>query len=237
MEGMINVVLIDDDAKTKEILDVGFGKNWPEVSIQNSFSDPQLAIPFLEENKVDCVFLGIDLPNMNGFEVLKHFPNRKFLVVFLASDEKYAVQAIRENVHDYITKPIDNTVLNHSIQRLKREINQRIYNGIRNRLQKILVPVEGKFIFLASEEIIYCESDGNYCRIYLCNNKTIFVAKKLKDIESLLPQNIFFRVHNQYVANLTKIREFLRSDSYIVLENNIKIPVARNRRTDFLDMF
>jgi len=102
-------------------------------------------------------------------------------------------------------------------------------------LKRIAIPVDGKLLFLTPEEIIYCESDGNYCKVHLTKGKPLFISKKLKDIQKLLPESKFYRVHNSYIINLEKVREYLKSEGYVVLENQKEIPVSRYKKTSFLD--
>jgi two-component system LytT family response regulator len=104
-------------------------------------------------------------------------------------------------------------------------------------VKKIIINTDGKLIFLEPEEIIFIVSDGNYSTIYTTENKKIVVSKKLKEINALLPKNLFFRVHNSYVINLKKVKEFLKTEGYLILENNQKIPVSRQKKTEFLDKF
>ena len=90
-------------------------------------------------------------------------------------------------------------------------------------------------MFLEPSDIFYVASDGNYSTLYLSDNKKIVVTKKLKEIDELLPTDDFFRIQNSYIINLHKIKEFLKTDGYVVLENNAKIPVSRQRKTEFLE--
>ena len=108
------------------------------------------------------------------------------------------------------------------------------FNGSQTN-QKITVNSDGKLIFIQIDDIIFVQSDGNYSTIYLKNNQKKVVTKKLKDINNLLPENSFFRTHNSYIVNLNKIKEFLKNEGYLIMESNHKIPVARQRKTEFLD--
>lgn len=90
-------------------------------------------------------------------------------------------------------------------------------------------------MFLVPNEIIYVASDGNYSTLFLAQNKKMVVTKKLKEIDELLPKDSFFRIHNSYIINLHKIKEFLKTDGYVILENNIKIPVSRQKKSAFLE--
>ena len=101
--------------------------------------------------------------------------------------------------------------------------------------KRISIPMNGKIIFLRSDEIIFCESDGNYCKIFLEDKRTLFVTRKLKEVFALFPAHTFFRVHNSFVVNLNKVREYLKSEGYIILCNDKKIPVSRSKKSSFLD--
>ena len=101
--------------------------------------------------------------------------------------------------------------------------------------KKITINTDGKLVFLEPKDIFYVESDGNYSTLYLSENKKIVVTKKLKEINELLPKDHFFRIHNSYIINLHKIKEFLKSDGYVILESGAKVPVSRQRKSEFLD--
>ena len=101
--------------------------------------------------------------------------------------------------------------------------------------KKITISTDGKLIFLETDKIIYIESDGNYSTFVMQDNQKIVVTKKLKEVNALLPENYFFRIHNSYIINLNKIKEFIKNDGYVVMQTNDKIPVARQRKSDFLD--
>jgi len=93
------------------------------------------------------------------------------------------------------------------------------------------LPLAGKTIFILPEEILYCKSDGNYTEIYFKNRKREVLSKKLKDIEAIINNTLFCRVHNSYVVNINYIKEFVKSDgTYLVLEDNTNIPVSRAKK-------
>jgi two-component system LytT family response regulator len=178
------------------------------------------------------------MPEMDGFEFLDHFHQRNFNVVFITAYTHYAITAIKENALDYLLKPIDSDDLVETIEKLKihKSSQDDLEKSLRsNSIDRIAIPVDGKLVFLTANEIIYCESDGNYCKINLVDGKPLFVSKKLKDIQNLLPASSFYRVHNSYIVNLKKVREYLKTDGYVILENRKEIPVSRNKKSAFLD--
>lgn len=142
-------------------------------------------------------------------------------------------------------KPIDSDDLNDTIEKIKKfnskplsidRLEQLLLN-INNApaKQKVTINADGKLIFININDIIFVQSDGNYSAIYLKNNKKKVVTKKLKDINAILPQSSFFRTHSSYIVSLHKIKEFLKTEGYLIMESNHEIPVARQRKSEFLD--
>jgi two-component system LytT family response regulator len=166
--------------------------------------------------------------------------------VITTAYNQYAIKALKNEAIDYLLKPIDTDDLKDTIVKIKK-FNARTYTA--DKLEKILLNfnanekhkkitfnTDGKLVFLESEEILYAESDGNYSTIYLSDGHKIVLTKKLKEVNELLPSDCFFRIHNSYIINLTKIKEFLKTDGYVVLQSNHKIPVSRKKKSDFLDL-
>lgn len=238
---MIKIILIDDEPKAIRSLEWEIDNFCEGVEVMATFTKPQEAIAYLEHNDPDCVFLDVEMPEMDGFQFLDHFKKRNFCVVFITAYNQYAIKAIKENAMDYLLKPIDSDDLVLTIEKLKADKrNARTYDALEERLslynsKRIAIPADGKLIFLNPEDIRYCESDGNYCKIHLVDKKSLFISKKLKEISALLPEEEFFRVHNSYVINMKMVSEYLKTDGYVVLDNQKKIPVSRNKKSAFLD--
>lgn len=238
---MLKVILIDDELKAIKSLEWELKNYCEDVEVMASFTNPEKAITFLKHNDPDCIFLDVEMPEMDGFQFLNHFQKRDFCVVFITAYNQYAIQAIKENALDYLLKPIDSDDLVETIEKIRADRRDgRTYDALEERLKKhttkrIAIPVEGKLVFIETDNIIYCKSDGNYCRIHLEDKKPLFISKKLKEIQSLLPEQDFFRVHNSYLVNLQKVSEYLKTEGYIILNNQKEIPVSRNKKSEFLD--
>ncbi|MEX0996800.1 MAG: LytTR family DNA-binding domain-containing protein [Flavobacteriaceae bacterium] len=243
----LKAIIIDDEPKSITSLKWELQNFCEELNILEAFSDPEKALSYLKNNAVDCIFLDIEMPKMDGFQFLEHFPERQFSVIFTTAYDQYAINAIKERALDYLLKPIDSDDLKQTIDKIKaqqksfdikKSLEETLLSLSKNNHQsskKIAISIDGKLIFFKPEEIIYCESDGNYCHIFLENNEKLFVTKKLKEMEEMLPAENFYRVHNSFVVNLNKVREFVKTDGYLVLDNKQKIPVSRNKKSDFLD--
>lgn len=238
---MIKIILIDDEPKAIKSLEWEIAHFCEDVEIMATFTKPKEAITYLQHHDPDCVFLDVEMPEMDGFQFLDHFKKRNFCVVFVTAYNQYAIQAIKENAMDYLLKPIDSDDLVLTIEKLKADKrNGRTYDALEERLRsytdkRIAIPVEGKLVFINTENIIYCESDGNYCKIHLVDKKPLFISKKLKEVNAILPEADFFRVHNSYVINLKRVSEYLKTEGYVVLDNQKEIPVSRNKKSAFLD--
>ncbi len=243
---MLDVVLVDDETKALQSLSWELTNFSNEIKIMASFSDPVEALSYLEKNTPDCLFLDIEMPTMDGFQFIQKLKNKEFPVVITTAYNQYAIKALKNEAIDYLLKPIDSDDLKDTIAKIKK-FNSRSFTADRlekilvnfssNSLdKKILINTDGKLLFLDSDEILYAESDGNYSTIFLSDGQKIVLTKKLKEVNELLPEESFFRIHNSYIINLNKIKEFLKTDGYVVLKSNHKIPVSRQKKSDFLDM-
>jgi two-component system LytT family response regulator len=242
---MIKAVIVDDEPKAIQSLSWELTNFSDEITILDTFSSPENALDFLKQNTPDCLFLDIQMPTMDGFQFLDKLTNRDFPVIITTAYDEYAIKALKHEAIDYLLKPIDSDDLNDTIKKIKK-FNSKIFplekleqllvnfNGSKTQ-QKITINSDGKLLFLNIDDIIFVQSDGNYSTIYLKNNKKKVVTKKLKDINAILPQSSFFRTHNSYIVNLHKIKEFLKTEGYLIMESNHKIPVARQRKNEFLN--
>jgi two-component system LytT family response regulator len=242
---MIKAVIIDDEPKAIQGLAWELSNFENELEVVATFTEPEKAIPYLETSHIDCLFLDIEMPTMDGFQFLGKLEKKDFAVVITTAYNEYAITALKNEAIDYLLKPIDTDDLAETIQKIKKHNSKNftaekfedILLKFNNKLhhKKITINTDGKLVFLEPKDIFYVASDGNYSTLYLSENKKIVVTKKLKEIDALLPKDNFFRIHNSFIINLHKIKEFLKSDGYVVLENNVKIPVSRQRKSEFLE--
>jgi len=245
---MITLIIVDDEPDAIKSLRWEIENFLDGVEILETFTNPIDASVFLKKHQVDCVFLDIEIPEIDGFQFLAKFPERSFDVVITTAYDQYAIKAIKERALDYLLKPIDADDLQACVDRIEKKRNSNsLLSSLEKSLeklvasagkftpQKISISYDGKIMFLNPDEIIYCESDGNYCTIFLENQSRIVITQKLKFMEEKLANFHFFRIHNSYLINLNKVKEFYKADEYVVLSNLVKLPVSRNRKSFFLD--
>jgi len=244
---MLRVVIIDDEPNAIEGLSWELSNFNDQLNIVATFNDPKDGLDYLSQNNIDCLFLDINMPTMDGFQFLNKLPSRDFAVIITTAYDEYAIKAIKNEAIDYLLKPIDSDDLTETIKKIKKHnFNSLNSAAVENVLlnfneklnkKKITINTDGKLIFLEPKEILFVESDGNYSIINTIDNKKIVVTKKLKEVNQLLPEDLFHRVHNSFIINLIKVKEYFKNEGYIVLENNYKIPVSRQKKADFLDKF
>ncbi|QWX83794.1 response regulator transcription factor [Cellulophaga sp. HaHaR_3_176] len=245
---MLEAVIVDDEIKALQSLTWELTNFSDEIKVVASFTNPSEALAYLDDSKntPDCLFLDIEMPTMDGFQFIQKLKNKNFPIVITTAYNQYAIKALKNEAIDYLLKPIDSDDLEDTLIKV-RKFNSKTYTAEKlekillnfhsNSVQKkIIINTDGKLVFLESNEIIYIESDGNYSTLFLIDNQKIVLTKKLKEVNEMLPSKTFFRIHNSYIINLNKVKEFLKTDGYVILESNHKIPVSRQKKSDFLDL-
>jgi len=244
---MIKAILVDDEINAIKNLKWEIENFCEDIEVCDSFTNPVEAISAINYLKPDCVFLDIEMPEIDGFQLLNSLKYRDFDLIITTAFDNYAIRAFKESAIDYLLKPIDSDDLVKSVSKIKTnkykntlgfELNKVIENFVSKPKQsKISLPVSGKIIFVKSEDITYCKSDGNYTEVFFKEQKIEILSKKLKDVEALINSTRFLRVHNSYLVNLDYISEFVKKDGqYLVLENGVSIPVSRTKKGILLEL-
>ncbi|MDN3491922.1 LytR/AlgR family response regulator transcription factor [Winogradskyella bathintestinalis] len=244
---MLKAVIVDDEPKAIQSLIWELSNFSQEIEVMASFTNPDEALKFLHLNTPDCLFLDVQMPTMGGFQFLEQLSNTDFAIIITTAYDEYAIKALKHEAIDYLLKPIDSDDLRDCISKIKkysdRTINslklERILKTFNSQFdkKKITINTDGKLLFLDVDDIVYIESDGNYSTLFLQSRKKIVVTKKLKEVDAILPEHYFFRIHNSYIINLNKIKAFIKNDGYVIMDSDQKIPVARQRKSDFLEKF
>lgn len=245
---MLKAVIVDDESKAIQSLSWELSNFEDTVEVIKTFTVAEQALKYIANTKIDCLFLDIEMPTMDGFQFLERLPKKDFAVVITTAYDEYAIKALKNDAVDYLLKPIDTDDLEKTLEKIIKhnkaiteadnsekieEILATFHQKFSKR--KITITADGKLIFLEPAEIVFIESDGNYSSIFLNTGKKIVITKKLKEVNELLPSDHFFRIHNSYIVNLDKIKEFYKTDGYVMLEGNHKIPVSRQKKSAFLD--
>jgi two-component system LytT family response regulator len=237
----IRALLIDDESHATETLNWLLNEYCPNVNVEAVCHSGEEGIQVIKNIKPDLVFLDIEMPNMNGFEMLEKVNNLSFQVVFTTAYDQYAIKAFKVSAIDYLLKPIDKSEL---IKAVKKVANNYPATGtadletLFNRLyafKRLAVPTIEGVKLVNFEDISSCDSDGSYTVLNLIDGNTIVVSKTLKTIEKMLPIPPFVRIHNSHIVNLNEVDRYVKgSGGYVVLKNNKHIDVSRSRKNDLL---
>jgi two-component system, LytTR family, response regulator len=242
---MLKVLLIDDEERATDALRLMIEKTIPEVKQVMACNDSRKAPEMIASYQPALVFLDIQMPYLNGFEVLDKIPNKNFKIIFTTAYNEYAIQAIRFSAFDYLLKPVDVEELQACVQRFleSQEDFKQQYDLLKNILHNIQAPTPGEFRlalptregvhFLHPSEIIRCESVGNYTKFFLENGRTHLISKTLGEYDTLLTPHNFIRTHKSHLVNKKSIA-FIDHDGFAVLKDNSKVEVSRRRKEEVM---
>ena len=244
---MIHAVIIDDEPKCIETLAIIIKMHCPEIVVDATCTGGADGIKAINEFKPDVVFLDIEMPKMNGFEMLEKFEKIFFHVVFTTAYNQFAIRAFKYSALNYLLKPIDPDDLKATVKRIQerktaplKEQFEILMQNMRNenKTQRIALSTGDGMVFVNTSEIMYCQSDSNYTNVILLNGEKYLLAKSLKEFEDTLSGTDFFRIHNSHLVNLNQIKKFVRGDGgYVIMNDGTQITIARARREEFFALF
>ena len=229
----MNVVVIDDEVNSLELLNTllsNYCKNVNKIELAESVDS---AIPIIEKVNPDLIFLDIEMPEANGFQLLDRLSGHQFLTCFTTGYEEYAVKAIKYDAFGYLLKPID-------LQELKAIVHKAstIINKQQDTDPTLVLSDSSSYHAVKHSEIIYIQGSGNYTSIQLQNGKTLLSQEKLRYFEDHLTDSGFFRVHRSYIVNISQINSIMESRTGVaIMSNNQEIPIANRRLKEFLQAF
>ncbi|NNK86925.1 MAG: response regulator transcription factor [Flavobacteriaceae bacterium] len=238
-------IIVEDEETSRDILRNYLNKYCLNVDVLGEASNIEEAIILIEKHELDLVFLDVEMPYGNAFDLLDRVQNRTFETVIVTAYNQYAIDALNAHVSYYLMKPI-------SIEDLIRAVD---YVGDikakENALQdsvlvpntarvngKITIPQQDGFEVLETADILYCKADDNYTEIYLNNNKKKLVSKTLKYFEEALSSSSFARIHKSYLVNVNEVVKYIKGKGgSVVLSNGKEVMVSASRKAQLLSYF
>lgn len=242
---MFTAIIIDDEPNARKylfnLIQQYFSNQVHVIDLASNVKD---AVGLIQTFHPDIVFLDIEMPGGNGFDLYKHFDNgTNFDVIITTAHKDYAISAIKNGAFDYLLKPIDQVDLMSLLKKLDKKKqsnlnNQNITQNYSENLPKIAFSTLYGIKYLELYSIIYANADGAYTEIHTVDGKTITSTKSLKEFEELTKNHNFFRSHKSYVVNLAYVSELIKKDEYqIVMKNNMRIPLSIRKRDEFESKF
>jgi len=242
---MISTFIVDDKQANIKTLQKLIEKYDSDLTVVGTSTSVAEAHGLILAAKPQLVFLDVEMNDGTGFDLLAKFERIPFEVIFVTAYDQYAVKAFRENVLDYILKPIDINVFKEAVSKAKKQLGQKNGNNSLEQFmqqfaarntQKISLPTLEGYLFLAQDDIVRCEASGSYSYFYLQSGKKLMVSLNLKSCEELLPVSDFFRVHHSHIINLNYVTRYIRGrGGYIQMQDGTQVEVAVRRKEEFLE--
>ncbi len=244
----IKVLLVDDEQHCLETLSWQLQRYCPQVEVLGASNDARKAIEIVKKKEIDLIFLDIEMPHMNGFEMLEALKPINFEVIFTTAYDMFAVKAFKFCALDYLLKPIDKDELIKALEKfqtrttsIRPEQLNLLFQSLSQKgtpIQQVALPTMEGLEFVQAQDIIHCQSESNYTHIFLSGGKKLLISKTLKETSEILSDFNFLRVHHSHLINLNHVRKYVKGDGgYVVMSNEDTVNVSRSRKELLLRSF
>lgn len=247
MHNYVTTILVDDEPNCIATLETMLGQKFPDIKIVATCSSVAEAQHAVKKHHPNLIFLDVEMPHQNGFELLLKIPQIDFDVIFTTAYEKYALKALKLNALDYLLKPFSIHELSAAVIKFldKRKSasmpNSALDIFIQNMQapqynhRKIALPTMNGLEFVYIKDIIRCESMGNYTKVFFVNKTNQLVSKSLKEFEYLLEELNFFRVHYSHLINLEHLQSYIQGEGgFALMSDGTHVEISRRRKAEFL---
>jgi two-component system LytT family response regulator len=238
---MTTATIVDDEPLCCESLALLLARYCPAVKVLDICHSASAALQSIQKNPPQILFLDIEMPQMNGFELLEKLPEINFQLIFTTSYDQYAIKAIQFSALDYLLKPIEREELQKAVQKSEHHLHHPLPQQVEILLQKlnhptvalnkIAIPTMDGLQMIFIESVISCKADSNYTILFLKNKQKITASRTLKEIEELLEDYSFARVHHSALVNLNEIEKYVKGEGgYLIMSDGSTVDVSRNRK-------
>jgi two-component system LytT family response regulator len=243
---MIKAIIIDDEQHCIDALVADLSKHCGNVEVAARCCSGKEGILAIKKHKPRLIFLDVEMPWMNGFEMLEMLDHIDFCIIFTTAYDKFAAKAFRISAVDYLLKPVDAEDLKAAIYKAEEKILSsagvvNIQNLLHNmsqpaQHQKIALPNRDGYEFVPVNSILYCGAEGAYTKVVFSDKHSLLISRTLGDIEEMLPPEIFIRIHHSTIVNLDAVTHFVRADGgYVVMNTHEKLMVSKARKEVLLE--
>ena len=241
----IRAIIIDDEPNARIALKGVLEENFPQVEILAECKDVPDAVKTIHKLKPDLVFLDIEMPGYNGFELLDFFDdhNLQFKIIFVTAYSDYSLRAFEISAVDYILKPVRAEHIERALKKInleyitsQKEQIKVLKDNFTNQLDKKIVLQTAETIYVVKmDDIIYLQADGSYTRFYTTSHGVLTITKKLIDFEYLENCGPFFRTHRSYIVNLNFIKKVDKKEFVLIMHNDAEVYLAQDKKNGLLE--
>jgi two-component system, LytTR family, response regulator len=243
---MIQAIIVDDEPGNVDVLKKMIAGFCEGVEVAATAASVDEGISVIKEKKPDIVFLDIEMPGKNAFDLIDHLTPVGFEIIFVTAFEHYALKAFRYSAIDYLLKPVNIGELRAAIEKAKKRIKERnfqerldnFFNIEKKKETKIAVQLKNGYNFINYNDIVCCSSEGAYTVIFLVTGNKLLSSNNLKHFADLLPEDIFCRIHNSHLVNLRHAVSYSKGRSgTLVMINKITLEVSQRKKDELLSRF
>ena len=241
----MNVIVVDDEVSVRNAITKLLAEQFPDLEVISTAGTLKSAYEAIMKHAPDLLFLDVELPDGNGFELLKMISAVNFKVIFITGHQEYALDAIKVSALDYILKPFDQDELRIAVEKAREIINhdeqniklQALSENLRSKrtLKRIILPTADNLYLVSVEDIIRAEADSNYTVFWLTEGRKIMVSRTIKEYDEMLSGSGMIRIHQSHLVNVPFIDRFVKRDGgYLKLKDGTTVPVSPNLKKKVL---
>jgi len=243
---MIPAIIIDDEPGNIDVLKKMITDYCEDIEISGTAASVDEGIAVIKETKPDLVFLDIEMPGKNAFDLIDYLNPVGFEIIFVTAFEHYALKAFRYSAIDYLLKPVKISELREAIEKARKRIKERnfqdrldnFFNIERKKEIKIAIQLKDGYNFINYNDIVCCSSEGAYTVIYLVNGSKLLSSNNLKHFVELLPDDIFCRIHNSHLINLQHAIHYSKGrGGTLLMVNKMNLEVSQRKKDELLNRF
>lgn len=243
----MKAIIIDDEKDSREILAKYLEKYCPDVTVCGFGKSVDTGLEEIKKHNPDIVFLDIEMPYGNGFDLLDKFEKITFETVFVTAFDNYAIPALNQSAAYYLLKPIDIDELIKAVEKIRSERTEKNYiqhahilleNKKTGARQKIMLPTLEGFEIININSILYCEAADNFTKFYLEVGQSLLICRTLKYFEEVLSEHRFLRIHRSYLINPDFVIRYSKGKGgFVTMKNNLELEVSPTKKKELLELF
>ncbi|PLX18206.1 MAG: DNA-binding response regulator [Marinilabiliales bacterium] len=240
---MIKAVIIDDEKKAREFIELILQRNFPHIMICGKANSVVEGIKLVNSKKPDIVFLDIEMQDGTGFDLLDAIQDKSFDFIFVTAYNQYAIKAFKYSAVDYVIKPINIEDFTSAIKKILKKrtaakSSHTSYDLLKSNIYsknpvKIAIPVTQGTEYIVTSNVVSFNADGRYTRIFLTDGRKLTISRSLGEFNDLIDNQIFFKPHKSYIVNLNHVKMHVKKGNYLLMSNESEIPLARANRESF----
>lgn len=245
----LKAVIVDDEEASRDTLKNYLGKYCSHVEVLALADSVKSGIEAIHKHQPDIVFLDVEMPYGNAFDLLEQVKDARFETVFVTAFSHYAMKALNLSASYYLLKPIEIDELINAVDKIRaqKEKNKDSFRtkilieniqAINKQLQKVVLPLLDGFEVIPMKDIIRCQANDNFTDFVLADGRKILICRTLKFYESMLEEYDFCRIHKSHMVNIQHVKKYLKGKGgQVVMSDNSTVDVSPNRKDELLGRF